>query len=64
MQSLFFWKTWVKDYRWAWYLSAGVFILTMLLLWFSYFQGAGGVIDWVKLQEQKVIETSVHSFTL
>ncbi len=64
MQSLFFWKTWVKDYRWAWYLSASAFILTLFFLWLSYFQGAGGVIDWVKLQEQKVIETSVHQFRL
>ena len=39
-------------------------MLTMLFLWSSYFKGAGGVIDWIKLQEQKVIETTVHSFRL
>jgi len=64
MESLFFWRKWVKDYRWTWYLSGGVFILTILFLWFSYFRGASGVIQWVKFQEQKVIETTVHNFRL
>jgi len=64
MQELFFWKKWLKDYLFVWYFSVGVFVLTILFLWFSYFRGADGVIRWVKLQEQKVIETTVHSFHL
>ena len=64
MQSLFFWKKWLKDYLLVWYLSGTIFILTILFLWFSYFRGADGVIQWVKIQEQKAIETTVHRFHL
>ena len=64
MQSLFFWKSWLKEYRFGWYLCGSIFLLTVVFLWFSYFRGEGGVIHWEKLQEQKVIETSVHNFQL
>jgi hypothetical protein len=64
MQSLFFWKTWAKDYRLIWYILSGIFVFSLLTLWFFYFQGASSVIDWERIQEQKVIETSVHSFRL
>ncbi len=63
-QSPFFWNKWLKDYRAVWYLSGSVFVFAILFLWFSYFKGANSVIQWVKLQEQKVIETTVHSFQL
>jgi hypothetical protein len=62
MGLLFFWKSWSKNYRWIWYLCAATFLLALCFLWYSYFRGASGVIDWVKLQEQKIIETTVHSF--
>ncbi|HMG89354.1 MAG TPA: hypothetical protein VK589_04825 [Chryseolinea sp.] len=64
MGLLFFWKSWLKDYRWIWHLCAATFILSVCFLWYSYFQGASGVINWVKLQEQKIIETSINSFQL
>jgi hypothetical protein len=64
MQSLFFWKSWIKDYRYGWYLSGSVFAFTVVFLWFSYFRGESGVMHWEKLQEQKVIETNVHQFQL
>jgi hypothetical protein len=64
MRSLFFWKTWLNDYRYGLCLSGGVFAFTLIFLWFSYFRGESGVIHWEKLQEQKVIETSVHRFQL
>jgi tetratricopeptide (TPR) repeat protein len=64
MGLLFFWRSWLKDYRWIWHLCAATFILSLCFLWYSYFQGASGVISWIKLQEQKVIETTVHSFRL
>lgn len=64
MGLLFFWKSWVKDYRWIWYLCMFVFIFSLGFLWYGYFQGAGGVIHWAKLQEQKVIETTVDNFQL
>jgi len=64
MGVLSFWKSWLKDYRWIWYLCAVVFVFSISFLWYSYFRGADGVINWVKLQEQKVIETTLHSFQL
>lgn len=64
MQSMFFWKEWPKAYRALWYLLAAVFIFSMLFLWYSWFQGPQGVIDWEKIQEQTVIETTVHQFQL
>ena len=64
MGLLFFWKSWLKDYRWIWYACAAIFVFALAFLWYSYFLGAGGVIEWVKLQEQKVIETTLHSFQL
>ncbi len=64
MQSFFFWKNWHKEYRTIWYVVASVFFLSLLFLWFSYFQGASGIIHWEKLQEQKIVETTVHEFNL
>jgi len=64
MQSLFFWKSWLKDYRYGLYLSGCIFAFTIIFLWFSYFRGESGVIHWEKLQEQKVVESSVHQFQL
>ena len=37
---------------------------SLLFLWFSYFQGAHGIIHWEKIQQQKIIETTVHNFRL
>lgn len=64
MQSFLFWKSWIKDYRYGWYMCGIVFIFSVAFLWYSYFRGESGVIHWEKLQEQKVIETSVHRFQL
>ena len=64
MQSLFFWKSWPKDYRWIWYAVSSFFLVALAFLWFGYFQGADGVIHWEKFQEQKIIETTVHEFRL
>lgn len=64
MQSLYFWRNWLPDYRWLWYIFSGVFLFSLIALWFFYFQGPYGIIDWEKIQEQKVIETTVHTFQL
>lgn len=64
MQSLWFWKSWQKPYRRIFYVAAGLFILSALFLWVAYFNTPDSVIHWNKLQEQKVIETTVHSFRL
>lgn len=64
MQSLFFWKNWLKDYRWTGYVTAAVFFFALFFLWFSYYQGTDGVIHWDTIQEQKTIETTVHTFRI
>lgn len=64
MQSLFFWNSWPKSHRSSWYGVASIFIFSLFFLWFGYFQGADGVIHWERLQEQKVVETTVHEFRL
>jgi hypothetical protein len=64
MQSLFFWNSWPKDYRWLWYFLSALFVASIGLLWFYYFQGADAVISWERIQQQKIIETTVHTFRL
>jgi tetratricopeptide (TPR) repeat protein len=64
MQSLSFWKTWLKEYRILWSILAAVFAVTLVFLWFSYFTGADGVIHWDTIQEQKTLESTVHQFRL
>lgn len=59
-----FWKNWLPEYRRAWYTAAGVLLASMIFLWFHRYDGAGGVTQWIKLQEQKVIDTVIHTFNL
>jgi hypothetical protein len=64
MQALFFWKEWPKNYRTLWFALSCLFILSFLYLWFTYFRGAHGIIDWERIQQQKIVETTVHQFRL
>lgn len=64
MQSLFFWNSWTKPYRSLWLAVFFIFGLCLAALWIYYFSGANSVIDWEKIQEQKIIETTIHSFRL
>jgi hypothetical protein len=64
MQSFFFWKDWPRQYLTLWAFLSVLFISSLLFLWFSYFQGAHGIIHWEKIQQQKIIETTVHNFRL
>jgi hypothetical protein len=64
MHSFFFWKIWLREYRLFWYIAAGLFFFSLAFMWFSYVRGADGVIEWEKLQEQKAIESTVHTFRL
>jgi hypothetical protein len=64
MHTLFFWKNWPANQRSLWLALSTVFIVSLGFLWFGYFQGAHGIIDWEKMQEQKIVETTVHSFRL
>lgn len=64
MQSLYFWKEWPKNYRTLWFVLSGLFIFSLGYLWFTWFQGACGIIDWQRIQEQEIVETPVHQFRL
>ncbi len=64
MHSVVFWKSWNPSYRILMYILLGVFVFALLYLWYGYFQGADGIIHWERFQEQKVVETTVHSFRL
>jgi hypothetical protein len=64
MQSLYFWKNWIKDYRYIWYALAVMFIFSLGFFWYSYAKGVNNVVHWDKIQEQKIVETTVHSFRL
>ena len=64
MHSIFFWKDWPKNYKALWFLLSGIFLMSLLFMWFTWFQGAHGIIHWEKLQEQEIIETTVHQFRL
>lgn len=64
MHPVFFWKEWPASHRAFWLALSGLFILSLIFLWIAYFQDAHGVIDWQKIQEQKIVETTVHQFRL
>jgi len=62
MNSSWFWRNWTADYRWLWFGLAIVAIFSVGYLGYGYVNGASGVIHWDKFQEQKVLESTVHSF--
>lgn len=64
MHSILFWRDWPKSYKTHWFALSSLFIFSMLFLWFTWFQGAHGIIHWEKIQEQETIETTVHQFQL
>ncbi len=62
MHSFLFWRNWIKDYRVIWYVLAATFVSAVVLMWYFYFATPGSAISWNKLQEQKTVETTLHSF--
>ena len=62
MQSLFFWSNWIRDYRVIWYFLVSIFVLSLGIMWYFYLIYPEGAIQWEHLQEQKVIESTIHSF--
>jgi hypothetical protein len=62
MQSKWFWKSWHTDLKVIGYLFAFIFLLSFVMLWFNYSKGAESIIHWNKIEEQKVLESTVHSF--
>lgn len=64
MSSSFFWNHWIKEYRLVWYFLAAMFLFSLAFMWYGYFFGTDSVIGWENLQEQKVLETTIHTFRL
>ncbi len=64
MQTPFFWKTWLPAYRGIFYGVAGLFVFSMLFMWFSYMAGDSAVFHWERYQDQKLIEATVHTFNV
>lgn len=62
MQGLSFWKRWPLIYRLVGYLLAFCFIISLFAMWYWHFTGVDAVVNWQKLQEQKALETTVHTF--
>lgn len=62
MQSLLFWKSWPRQFRFILYVLAVIFIGSLLFMWYGYFAGVNGVIPWERLQEQKLLESIIHTF--
>lgn len=64
MQIPSFWKNWLPVYRGMFYGVAGLFIFSLLFMWFSYLGGNSSILHWEKFQEQKLIETTAHTFSV
>lgn len=64
MLSIFFWRDWSGAYKRFWFLLLGLFIIAFSLAWYYYFTQPAGVISWEKIQEQRIIETTVHAFNV
>lgn len=64
MQSRFFWTQWPSVYKWIFYKGLLLFVGSLAFLWNSYFTGTDGIIHWDTIQEQKVVENTIHSFKL
>lgn len=62
MSAINFWSNWDKDNRYAGFAVSLVFLASLIYLWYGYFREEKDVIQWQKLQEQKVIDVPVHSF--
>lgn len=59
-----FWKGWSPDYRRIGYFVAVAALAAVAFLWLHRYSGAGDVTQWIRLQEQKLIDTVIHTFSL
>ncbi len=64
MESLWFWRKWPTTYQRTWYFIAGIFMLSLLFLWSSYFVGIDAVIQWDTVEDQKIVESTIHTFNV
>ncbi len=62
MHALFFWEDWPKSYKTIWLALSAIFLFSLGYLWVAWTQGPDNIIEWQRIQEQKIIETTVHEF--
>lgn len=62
MHSLQFWKSWAKIYKQIGMVIGGVFALSLLFFWYSWFISPSPTLSWFSVQEQEITETPVHTF--
>lgn len=64
IESTQFWKAWLPEFRFTWYTVVAVFSLSVAFYAISYFRGHDGILHWEKIQEQKVIESTLDTFSV
>ncbi len=62
MYSIQFWKSWHVVYQRIFWVTASLLLLSLLFLWYSYFQSPGPTLTWQYIQEQELLEVPVHRF--
>ncbi|GAA4446770.1 hypothetical protein GCM10023189_02270 [Nibrella saemangeumensis] len=63
MTSLFFWKNWNRAYRITYLLSAGLFLLSLLVFITAWWRGLANVVHWDVLSELIELPAPLHAFT-
>jgi hypothetical protein len=64
LNNRWFWNSWHIDYKRHWYFLIGILFCTIIYAWFYYVKGAESVIAWEQFQEQKVVEATIHEFSV
>ncbi|GAA4411283.1 hypothetical protein GCM10023187_36890 [Nibrella viscosa] len=63
MTSLFFWNSWNRSYRIIYLLSAGLFLLSLLVFLVAWWRGLANVVHWDILSELIELPAPLHAFT-
>jgi len=62
MPAIQFWKSWIKSYKFFFWLLSLLVILVLGFFWYSYIQNPSPVLTWETYQELQTEEISVRSF--
>lgn len=63
-QNALFWKDWPARHKLLGLVPASLFLVSLIYLWFAYFQAPAPTFSWQFIQQQKVEEIPVHQFPL
>lgn len=62
MQSFFFWRTWIREYKIFWYILMALFLASLAFMWSGYFRAPHRLTDWHTHPVQKTIDGITHAF--